>query len=66
MAKVLQRLVRQDLLASHHGTRGGYHLSRPCALDLGGGRHRRRRPPAPVAVGRHMYGFGGVLPRSRA
>jgi len=28
MAKVLQRLVRQDLLASHHGTRGGYQLSR--------------------------------------
>ena len=28
MAKVLQRLVRQDLLASHHGTRGGYHLAR--------------------------------------
>ena len=29
MAKVLQRLVRSDLLASHHGTRGGYHLARP-------------------------------------
>ena len=29
MAKVLQRLVRCDLLISHHGTRGGYHLSRP-------------------------------------
>ena len=28
MAKVLQRLVRQGLLASHHGTRGGYLLSR--------------------------------------
>ena len=28
MAKVLQRLVRQDLLVSHHGTRGGYHLAR--------------------------------------
>jgi Rrf2 family protein len=28
MAKVLQRLVRQDLLASHYGTRGGYHLAR--------------------------------------
>jgi Rrf2 family protein len=28
MAKVLQRLVRQNLLASHHGTRGGYHLAR--------------------------------------
>ncbi len=28
MAKVLQRLVRQDLLASHHGTRGGYQLAR--------------------------------------
>ena len=29
MAKVLQRLVRRDLLASHHGTRGGYQLARP-------------------------------------
>ena len=28
MAKVLQRLVRQRLLASHHGTRGGYLLAR--------------------------------------
>ena len=28
MAKVLQRLVRKNLLASHHGTRGGYHLAR--------------------------------------
>ena len=31
MAKVLQRLVRHDLLASHHGTRGGYLLSRPAS-----------------------------------
>ena len=29
MAKVLQRLVRRGLLASHQGTRGGYQLSRP-------------------------------------
>ncbi len=29
MAKVLQRLARKGLLASHQGTRGGYHLSRP-------------------------------------
>src|SRR5712691_6976861 len=29
MAKVLQRLVQRGLLASHQGTRGGYHLSRP-------------------------------------
>ena len=28
MAKVLQRLVRRGLLASHQGTRGGYQLSR--------------------------------------
>jgi len=28
MAKVLQRLVRRDLLVSQHGTRGGYLLSR--------------------------------------
>jgi Rrf2 family protein len=28
MAKVLQRLVRGGLLASHQGTRGGYHLAR--------------------------------------
>ena len=31
MAKVLQRLARKGLLASHQGTRGGYHLSRPAA-----------------------------------
>jgi Rrf2 family protein len=29
MAKVLQRLAKEGLLASHQGTRGGYHLSRP-------------------------------------
>ena len=29
MAKVLQRLAREGLLASHQGPRGGYHLSRP-------------------------------------
>ena len=29
MAKVLQRLVREGLLSSHQGTRGGYHLGRP-------------------------------------
>jgi Rrf2 family protein len=29
MAKVLQRLVRSGLLASHQGTRGGYQLARP-------------------------------------
>jgi Rrf2 family protein len=28
MAKVLQRLVRGGLLASHQGTRGGYELAR--------------------------------------
>jgi len=31
MAKVLQRLVRRKLLASHQGTRGGYSLARPAA-----------------------------------
>ena len=29
MAKVLQRLVRRNLLVSHQGTRGGYLLARP-------------------------------------
>ena len=29
MAKVLQRLARQQLLASQHGTHGGYVLARP-------------------------------------
>jgi Rrf2 family protein len=29
LAKVLQRLVREGLVDSHQGTRGGYHLSRP-------------------------------------
>ncbi|MGH9160848.1 MAG: RrF2 family transcriptional regulator [Vicinamibacteraceae bacterium] len=32
MAKVLQRLVRRDLLVSHQGTRGGYTLARPPSL----------------------------------
>jgi Rrf2 family protein len=32
LAKVLQRLVRRGLLASHQGTRGGYELARPPAL----------------------------------
>ena len=31
LAKVLQRLVRRGLLASHQGTRGGYQLARPAA-----------------------------------
>jgi Rrf2 family protein len=32
MAKVLQRLARRGLLASHHGIRGGYKLSRPASV----------------------------------
>jgi len=32
MAKVLQRLVRRGMLASHQGTRGGYRLSRAASL----------------------------------
>jgi len=32
MAKVLQRLVRRGLLASHQGTHGGYQLARPPAM----------------------------------
>ena len=32
MAKVLQRLAKRGLLASHHGKRGGYHLARPAPL----------------------------------
>ena len=31
MAKVLQRLVRMGIVASHQGTRGGYHLARDAA-----------------------------------
>ena len=31
LAKVLQRLVRRGLLASHQGTRGGYQLARPAS-----------------------------------
>src|SRR4051812_11265133 len=35
MAKVLQRLAREGILASHQGTRGGYHLSRsPSAISV--------------------------------
>jgi Rrf2 family protein len=32
MAKVLQRLVKRGLLASHQGTRGGYQLARKSSL----------------------------------
>lgn len=32
LAKVLQKLVRARLLASHQGIRGGYALARPAAL----------------------------------
>jgi Rrf2 family protein len=32
LAKILQRLVRRGLLASHQGTRGGYQLARVPAL----------------------------------
>lgn len=32
MAKVLQRLARRCLLASHHGKRGGYDLARPATM----------------------------------
>ncbi len=32
MAKVLQRLARKGLLASHQGTRGGYQLARGAAM----------------------------------
>src|SRR5947207_7955996 len=35
MAKVLQRLVRRGLLASHQGTRGGYQLARvPAQISI--------------------------------
>src|SRR5256885_15237844 len=35
MAKVLQRLVRRGLLASHQGTRGGYELAqRPAHISV--------------------------------
>ena len=32
MAKVLQRLARRGRVASHHGTRGGYRLSRAASI----------------------------------
>ena len=31
LAKILQRLAHQGLVMSHHGTRGGYRLSRPAS-----------------------------------
>jgi Rrf2 family protein len=31
MAKLLQRLARKGLVASHHGTKGGYQIARPPA-----------------------------------
>jgi Rrf2 family protein len=32
LAKILQRLARRGLLASHQGTRGGYSLARPASV----------------------------------
>src|SRR5687768_4553913 len=32
LAKVLQKLVRQGLLASHQGIKGGYHLARAAGV----------------------------------
>src|SRR5262245_13090781 len=35
MAKLLQRLARQGLVASHHGTKGGYQIARsPSRISL--------------------------------
>ena len=31
MAKLMQRLARRGLVASHHGAKGGYHIARPAA-----------------------------------
>jgi Rrf2 family protein len=31
MAKLLQRLARNGLVASHHGTKGGYRIARPAS-----------------------------------
>jgi Rrf2 family protein len=31
MAKLLQRLARKGLVASHHGTKGGYRIARPAS-----------------------------------
>ena len=46
MAKVLQRLVRRGLLASHQGTRGGYRLSARDLDDLGRRHHPGHRRTA--------------------
>ncbi|HEU4400974.1 MAG TPA: Rrf2 family transcriptional regulator [Candidatus Polarisedimenticolia bacterium] len=36
LAKLLQRLARRGLVASHHGTKGGYQITRPAAtITLG-------------------------------
>ena len=32
MAKLLQRLARRGLVASQHGTKGGYRIARPAAI----------------------------------
>jgi Rrf2 family protein len=31
MAKLMQRLARKGLVASHHGTKGGYQIARPAS-----------------------------------
>ena len=54
LAKVLQRLVRRGLLASHQGTRGGYQLARvpalaahPAPVCRARAANRRRRATTP-------------------
>src|SRR5437773_9199172 len=50
MAKVLQRLVRGGLLASHQGTRGGYQLPRiPAQISVGAVIHAIDGPVAVTA-----------------
>ena len=44
MAKVLQKLAKVGLVASHHGTRGGYQLARPAMqISVAGSRSGYRR-----------------------
>ena len=52
LAKVLQRLVRRGLLASHQGTRGGYQLARtPARISVGSPQSGFCRSATPIDSG---------------
>lgn len=70
MAKLLQRLARRGLVASHHGIRGGYQMARPPSEitlweiieALEGPVRSRRCPHASIGTCRRAGWCGGRRP----